>query len=479
MNSLEPDASDAQTRTIDAGWLAVAMREAQSMRHGYVGTEHLLLALLLEEGGGARATLEAHGLHAEPLRAELRRMPAEPAFDPLARLPLTPRTREALEAAVDSARSTQSGRLRSEHLLIAILEQEDGLARRALSRFAIDLEACAKTAAARILEAESAQADDSVLLEAEIPALVAYGEVVRDSSGIDVLQPDFVDRVFETLGRRDRCAALLIGAPSSGKSATARVLAERLARDLDKRMIAISPATLVAGARHRGKLEDRIRAVFDQANRDRGCVLFIDDIEDLTVWREVADALELALSRHHAPLLATTTPRGIETLESLAPTLLAKFEQVAIPARGPETESRLVTALAPALAAHHGISIDAAAIATALRLSRAPRVARAIELLDLACAARRARTCRPNETARAAFQESVRLAREAEISSAEGDESTAREKLERSRRSWKLGLAENQATDLPALSTPEIETAAERLASHALQHEMGHVRTTP
>lgn len=479
MNSLEPDASDGGTRAIDSGWVSVAMREARSMRHGYVGTEHLLLALLLEEGGGARATLEAHGLHAEPLRAELRRMPAEPAFDPLARLPLTPRTKEALEAAVDSARSTPSGRLRSEHLLIAILEQEDGLARRALSRFAMNLEACARTAAERIREAESAQADESVLLEAEIPALVAYGELVGDSTAIDVLPPEFIDRVFETLGRRDRCAALLVGPPNSGRSATAQVLAERLARDLDKRMISISPSTLVAGARHRGKLEERIRAVFDEASRDRHCVLFIDDIEDLIVWREVADSLELALSRHHAPLLATTSPSGIEALEAFAPTLLQEFERIVIPVLDAAKETRLVTALAPTIASHHGISIDAAAIETALRSSRAPRVARAIELLDLACAARRARACLPNETARAAFHESVRLAREAEISSAEGDESAAREKLEQSRRSWKLGLAEIPATDLSALSPNEIETISARFASHAPQPEMGHVRTTP
>jgi ATP-dependent Clp protease ATP-binding subunit ClpC len=381
MNSLEPDASDAQTRTIDAGWLAVAMREAQSMRHGYVGTEHLLLALLLEEGGGARATLEAHGLHAEPLRAELRRMPAEPAFDP-------PRPATTHATYQGSARSrSRFGSLHSKWP-IEIRTSPDRNPRaggrtgatarshdsRSISRRARRPPPLASSKPSPL------RPTISVLLEAEIPALVAYGEVVRDSSGIDVLQPDFVDRVFETLGRRDRCAALLIGAPSSGKSATARVLAERLARDLDKRMIAISPATLVAGARHRGKLEDRIRAVFDQAN-SRPRVR--------TVHRRHRGSHGLArsrrrartrLSRHHAPLLATTTPRGIETLESLAPTLLAKFEQVAIPARGPETESRLVTALAPALAAHHGISIDAAAIATALRLSRAPRVARAIEL---------------------------------------------------------------------------------------------------
>lgn len=430
----------------NSGPVAIAVREARALHHAHVGTEHLLLGLLLEDQGDARRILNEFGLTAERMRGELRRVPSaiEPA--PRARLPFTPRVRRALEACAELARRTRASSLRSEHLLLGILEQNDGLARRALLDFDVDIDVVRQRALAVLANAER-RSRRPAPQKAEISALDAFGEDwSRSPDPIAAPDPAMETAVIGVLARQRRRAALLLGEDGEGKTTALR----RLARSLrgaplgPRRLIVVQPGGVVAGARHRGRVEERVRVLFAQA-RSADVALAFDDLDAAMAWPEFLAALELAMRGSTAPIVATTSRRGLARLLDGRAPLLSLFEPIRIGTHdasdrpvGKNVEQTAERAAVlerriGLLESHHGLRISKATRLAALARAKNGDPVETISLLDAAAAAKRAIALRPTTAIRAAITDAARFEREAERAAVESDDALRADLLERAR----------------------------------------------
>lgn len=409
--------------TAPAGPVALAMREARALHHDHVGTEHLLLGLLLDENGEARRILNELGVTAERYRVELRRTTAADAPSTPGRLPFTPRVRQTLEACADVARRTRARSLRSEHLLLGLLEQTDGLARRALLDFDVDVEVVRRRTLAVLANAES-MAPRGVPQKAEITALDAFGEDWTASPDRDDAPDPALDAAaLGVLARRRRRAVLLLGAEGGGKSTALRRIARAisLAPLGPRRLVAIQVGGVIAGARHRGRVEERVRALFAEAFHDNVALAF-DDLEGILAWPEFARALELSLRAMPTPVLATLSTRFLPKLLDRHAALLTLFEPMSIAAPKPSDKLTALSARARSIESHHGVKIPMATRHAALAMTTHADLAEAAARLDHAAAARRALALRPTTAIRDTIAEALRWERESERAAAEGDE---------------------------------------------------------
>ncbi len=436
-SALEEAMTDT-TAPAPTGLLSIAMHEARELSHDHVGTEHLLLGLLLEEGGAARAILNEQGITAEQLRAELKRaIGASTEKASNSPLPITPRVKQALESGAEAARRTHHGDVRSEHVLLGLLDQADGLARRALERFSVDIDECRRRTQER-LRSDAQNDDKPEPREAEIPALEAFGEevAVRESESLGLAPiPPFDHAVLVGLLRRENRAILLCGASGCGKTSAAKRLGAALrsrrgAFELPlRRLVAIPLPCIVAGARHRGRVEERLRIVFKEAAESGDVALFFDDFECVLGCNELALALELAMAAFTIPIVAAIDTVALETLARNHPSLYSRFVRMAVP---PLLETALDAALreqARRLEQFHSMRItDAALVAAAdagsadSRGHGASRLSNAITLLDRAAAAVRAAMLRPSPAIKTVLADAIRFEREADQAAAEGDE---------------------------------------------------------
>ncbi|MBI4866225.1 MAG: ATP-dependent Clp protease ATP-binding subunit, partial [Candidatus Wallbacteria bacterium] len=360
--------------------LAQAEEEARFLKHSYLGTEHLLLALLGLATGVVQRALAAAGVEPAKLREEIFRLspPGQSAFR--GNFSYSPLAKTVLQMAVDEAQSLGQNWIGSEHLLLSLCREREGVAARALANLGIDLAQFHQ----KILD----------LIAAEPGGEAKKKKTLLDEFGIDLtrqarekkLDPvvgrdDEIERVIQILSRRTKNNPCLIGEPGVGKTAIVEGLASRIVDGLapevlkNKRVISLPIASLVAGTKFRGEFEERLEGLVNELRASRDVVLFIDELHTLVGAGaaegaiDAANILKPALARGELQCIGATTLEEYRKHVEKDSALERRFQPVLVEEPSIEETVRILEGLKDAYEAHHRVLLSREALEAAAALS--------------------------------------------------------------------------------------------------------------
>src|SRR5260370_1352563 len=311
--------------------LALASKEAERFKHNYVGTEHLLLGLIKLGQGVAVNVLQKMGLDLEIVRKEVEKhVGPPPETKMIGNIPYTPRVKKVLALAGKEAQALHHSYVGTEHILLGLLREGEGVAARVLKSLEVDpirtrneiLKELDPNFTPPETEAESLQEGDKK--DVKTPALRAFGRDLTELAKKGELDPvigrkNEIERVIQILCRRTKNNPVLIGEAGVGKTAIVEGLAQEAAAGnvpellRDKRVVTLDLALMVAGTKYRGQFEERIKAVMDEIRRSKNVILFIDEVHTIVGAGSTEGALEAstmikpALSRGELQFVGATT----------------------------------------------------------------------------------------------------------------------------------------------------------------------------
>ena len=318
--------------------LVIAQEEAHRMGHNYVGTEHILLGTVKEESS-VSSLLEKLGVTYERVCDEIEELVGMGDFKFSEAFGYTPRTKRVLEMSREEAAKLQQNYVGVEHILLALLLEREGVANRILRDIGVDTQQLYQRMMAATTEAlkrrgqqpgdasqegsSSGSANPSAGQESA-PTLMQYGRDLTAAARAGELDPvigrsEEIERIIQILSRRTKNNPVLIGEPGVGKSAVAEGLAQKIAEGnvpellRGKRIVSLDLAGMLAGAKYRGEFEERMKNVMDELKRDRGIILFIDELHTLIGAGaaegaiDAANILKPALARGEIQCIGATT----------------------------------------------------------------------------------------------------------------------------------------------------------------------------
>ncbi len=386
---------------------------AGEMGHGYIGTEHLLLGIMMESDGlGARILLR-HGIDKAQLwrivlRANGSGSPGRPEQG------LTPRARRAVEQAAQEAKQLQQGYIGTEHLLLGLLRQNDCGAAASLREAGADLNEIYTDIMAVFGNPGSNNRSQtgtarSTLRRADTKMLDQYSRDLTELAAAGRIDPvvgrgNEIRRAIQILSRRSKNNPVLVGEPGVGKTAVAEGLALCVSRGQapaelrDKRIVSLDIPALLAGTKYRGDFEERVKSVLRDVKRAGDVILFIDELHTIIGAGsaegaiDAANILKPALGRGEVQIIGATTPEEYRRHIEKDAALERRFQPVKVTEPGREQTMEMLRSLRPALEKHHGVSLDEEALTAAYELSVRYINDRflpdkAIDLLDEAAAA--------------------------------------------------------------------------------------------
>ena len=408
--------------------LALARKEADRFNHAYVGTEHLLLGLIKLGQGVAVNVLERMGLALETVRAEVEKeVGSGPPQQPPGNIPYTPRVKKVLALANKEAKSLNHSYVGTEHLLLGLLREGEGVAARVLQRLEIDIQRTRNEILAEIDPNFSPDDmddddddDDDIDFEDEgppheagergssekvkTPALKAFGrdltKLARDG-GLDPVigRESEIERVIQILCRRTKNNPVLIGEAGVGKTAIVEGLAQEIATGnvpeilRDKKVITLDLALMVAGTKYRGQFEERIKAVMDEIRKVKNVILFIDELHTIVGAGSAEGAMDAsniikpALSRGELQCVGATTLNEYRKYIEKDSALERRFQQVKVEEPSVEDAIKILEGLQDKYESHHKAKYTKEAVDAAVKLSSRYLTARflpdkAIDILD-------------------------------------------------------------------------------------------------
>ena len=386
---------------------------AGEMGHGYIGTEHLLLGIMMESDGlGARILLR-HGIDKAQLwrivlRANGSGSPGRPEQG------LTPRARQAVEQAAQEARQLQQGYIGTEHLLLGLLRQNDCGAAASLREAGADLNDIYTDIMAVFGNPGSNNRSQTgtargTVRRADTKMLDQYSRDLTEMAAAGRIDPvvgrgNEIRRAIQILSRRSTNNPVLVGEPGVGKTAVAEGLALCVSRGQapaelrDKRIVSLDIPALLAGTKYRGDFEERVKSVLRDVKRAGDVILFIDELHTIIGAGsaegaiDAANILKPALGRGEVQIIGATTPEEYRRHIEKDAALERRFQPVKVTEPGREQTMEMLQSLRPALEKHHGVSLDEEALTAAYELSVRYINDRflpdkAIDLLDEAAAA--------------------------------------------------------------------------------------------
>ena len=360
--------------------LALARKEADRFNHNYVGTEHLLLGLIKLGQGVAVNVLQKMGLDLETVRMEVeKQVGSGPETKMVGNIPYTPRVKKVLALAGKEAKSLNHSYVGTEHILLGLLREGEGVAARVLKNLEVDIERTRNEILKELdpnftpPEAEQdapQESSTSGKKEVKTPALRAFGRDLTELAKKNEIDPVIgreseIERVIQVLCRRTKNNPVLIGEAGVGKTAIVEGLAQEIAGGnvpeilREKRVITLDLALMVAGTKYRGQFEERIKAVMDEIRRSKNVILFIDELHTIVGAGSAEGAMDAsniikpALSRGELQCVGATTLNEYRKYIEKDAALERRFQQVKVEAPSVEQTIQILHGLRHKYEAHH------------------------------------------------------------------------------------------------------------------------------
>ncbi len=364
--------------------LQIAQEEAKRLNHNYVGTEHLLLGLAKEENGlASRVLRELGATPADMVRAVERMAPPNPRR-PFSQPTLTPRTKRVIELAVEEARQMGHAYIGTEHLLLGLIQEQEGIAAEVLRGLGMSLDRIRTQTNRAILESQ-VQEKASRKRESKTPLTEQLGFDLTARAEEGKLDPVIgrekeIERVIQILSRRTKNNPALIGEPGVGKTAIVEGLAQRIVNGdvpetlIDKRVLMLDVGSLVAGTMYRGQFEERLKKVIEEIT-NANAILFIDEVHMLVGAGaagssvDAANILKPALARGELQCIGATTLDEYRKYIEGDAALERRFQPVLIEEPTIEETVEILRGIRTAYEAHHQLRISDEALGAAARLS--------------------------------------------------------------------------------------------------------------
>src|SRR3982074_1292018 len=373
--------------------LALARKEAERFNDNYVGTEHLLLGLIKLGQGVAVNVLQKMGLDLERVRMEVEKhVGPHPATNMVGNIPSTPRVKKVLALAGKEAKALNHPYVGTEHILLGLLREGEGVAARVLKSLEVD-PARTRNEILKELdpnfrppESEAQPGQEGTKKAVNTPALRTFGRDLTELAKNGELDPvigrkNEIERVIQILCRRTKNNPVLLGEAGVGKTAIVEGLAQEIAAGKmpellrDKRVITLDLALMVAGAKYRGQFEERIKAVMDEIRRSKNVILFIDDLHTIVGAGSAEGAMDAsniikpALSRGELQCVGATTMNEYLRCVEKDAARERRFQTVKVDAPTIDEAIEILKGLRPKYEAHHKAKLTDEALETAVKFS--------------------------------------------------------------------------------------------------------------
>ncbi|HVU08503.1 MAG TPA: ATP-dependent Clp protease ATP-binding subunit [Verrucomicrobiae bacterium] len=379
--------------------LALARKEADRFNHNFLGTEHLLLGLIKLGQGVAVNVLQKMGLDLETVRMAVEKKTGTgPDQKMIGNIPYTPRVKKVLALAAKEAKALNHTYVGTEHLLLGLLREGDGIAAQVLRDLDVDIEQTRQEILKELdpnFAAEESSIPDSGEKqpaggdkkgEIKTPALKAFGrdltEIARKGEMDPVIgRKNEIERVIQILCRRTKNNPVLLGEAGVGKTAIVEGLAQEIAKGnvpeilLNKRVVTLDLALMVAGTKYRGQFEERIKAVMDEIRRAKNIILFIDELHTIVGagsaegTMDASNILKPALSRGEMQCVGATTLNEYRKYIEKDAALERRFQAVKVEAPSIEDAIEILRGLRHKYEQHHKAEFTDDAVAAAVKLS--------------------------------------------------------------------------------------------------------------
>src|SRR5687768_2759150 len=377
--------------------LALARKEADRFNHNFVGTEHLLLGLIKLGQGVAVNVLQKLGLDLETVRMEVeKQVGTGPDQKMIGNIPYTPRVKKVLALAAKEAKALNHTYVGTEHILLGLLREGDGVAARVLKNLDVDIEQTRQeilkeldpnfTSQEEQPASETPEKAPEKKGEVKTPALKAFGrdltEIARKGEMDPVIgRKNEIERVIQILCRRTKNNPVLLGEAGVGKTAIVEGLAQEIAKGnvpeilREKRVITLDLALMVAGTKYRGQFEERIKAVMDEIRRAKNIILFIDELHTIVGagsaegTMDASNIIKPALSRGEMQCIGATTLTEYRKYIEKDAALERRFQSVKVEAPSVDEAILILKGLRVKYEEHHKAEITDPAVEAAVKLS--------------------------------------------------------------------------------------------------------------
>ncbi len=389
--------------------MALANQEAQRLNHEYIGTEHILLGLVKEGSGVGANVLKNLDIDLRKVRLEVEKLvKSGPEMVTMGKLPQTPRAKKVIEYAIEEARNLNHNYVGTEHLLLGLLREHDGVAAQVLMNLGLKLEEVREEVLSLLgagVESEEtpppsepqeppqmgnppsgADAAGRRGAKSKTPALDSFGRDLTELAKSGELDPvigrtNEIERLVQILCRRTKNNPVLLGEAGVGKTAIVEGLAQRIVDqevpDLlhEKRLVVLDLAAMVAGTKYRGQFEERIKAVMNEVRRAKNIILFIDELHTLVGAGgaegaiDASNVLKPALARGEIQCIGATTFDEYRKYIEKDAALERRFQSISVEPPNAEQTFDILKGIRPKYEAHHRIKITDAALRSAIELS--------------------------------------------------------------------------------------------------------------
>jgi len=461
--------------------IILAREEAERHQNDYLGTEHLVLAILRESDGIALMIIKKMGLSSEQIRLEIERnLPGGGTTMTFGEIPFSPRVKKVIEYGVEEARLLGHNHIGSEHLLLGLLREEEGIGGKILRSLGANL-LTARQLTVTFLRKSAPRERDR---KSNTPALDEFGRDLTQLAQEGQLDPvigrmDEIERVLQILSRRTKNNPVLIGESGVGKTAIVEGLAQRIVMSevpdnlLSRRVIALDLGSLVAGTKYRGQFEERLKVVMKEITQAGNVIIFIDELHTLVGAGaaegsiDASNMLKPALSRGEIQCIGATTLDEYRKHIEKDGALKRRFQPIYVQPPSIDETVRIIQGLRDRYEEHHGVEITEEAISEAVKLSDRYITDRflpdkAIDLIDETGSRAKLQTYALPGELKALEQELKKISREKELAISmqnfeeavrfREEEERLRKLLDESKREWK----KNQEKHKPVITKEDV-----------------------
>src|SRR5438093_1395664 len=375
--------------------MQLANQEAQRFNHEYIGTEHILLGLVKERTGVAANVLKNLDIDLRKIRLEVEKIvQAGPDMVTMGKLPQTPRAKKVIEYSIEEARNLNHNYVGTEHLLLGLLREQEGVAAQVLMNLGLKLEDV-REEVLNLLghNMESSESGGggggertSSKTKSKTPALDSFGRDLTELARQGKLDPvigrtNEIERVVQILSRRTKNNPVLLGEAGVGKTAIVEGLAQMIIDGSvpellrDRRIVVLDLAMMVAGTKYRGQFEERIKAVMNEVRRAKNTILFIDELHTLVGAGgaegaiDASNVLKPALARGEIQCIGATTMDEYRKYIEKDAALARRFQEIIVNPPSKDETVEILRGLRDRYEAHHRVQIQDEALAAAVELS--------------------------------------------------------------------------------------------------------------